>query len=233
MPQIFACRFALPSALAMSFVAAWSLASSAGGHNGKCTEDAIIVFDSSASMADRSWDMTGLRSRHASVRAALAEVLPRVEGIRAMGLIVYGPSQHSCHSIDLRVTPSRYSAARILENIDRTAPAGRTPLTAAVRQAAELLDYRKKPAVVVLVTDGEESCGGSPCATARKLASMGRDLTIHVIGYAPGRIDDMQGFEAGCMAKNTKGLYVTTKTTNELVAALRKTLSCPQLSMAD
>jgi Ca-activated chloride channel family protein len=42
-------------------------------------------------------------------------------------------------------------------------PAGKTPLVGAVRQAAELLDYRTEKGVVVLVTDGEETCGGEPC----------------------------------------------------------------------
>ena len=48
-------------------------------------------------------------------------------------------------------------------------PAGKTPLTSAVEQAAEVLNYRSKPGVIVVVTDGEETCGGSPCALGKQL----------------------------------------------------------------
>ena len=46
-------------------------------------------------------------------------------------------------------------------------PAGKTPLTSAVEQAAEVLDYRAKPGVIVVVTDGEETCGGRLASLAR------------------------------------------------------------------
>jgi Ca-activated chloride channel homolog len=40
-----------------------------------------------------------------------------------------------------------------MKEVDSLVPAGKTPLTTAVEQAAEALDYRK------VVTDGEETCG--------------------------------------------------------------------------
>jgi len=53
--------------------------------------------------------------------------------------------------------------------VNGVVPGGQTPLTAAVRGAAEELRFRDKPAVVVLLTDGEETCGGDPCRLARQL----------------------------------------------------------------
>ena len=40
------------------------------------------------------------------------------------------------------------------------------PLTTAVERAASVLDYRS---VIVVVTDGEETCGRSPCDLATQL----------------------------------------------------------------
>jgi Ca-activated chloride channel family protein len=48
-------------------------------------------------------------------------------------------------------------------------PAGRNPLTSAVEQAAAVLDYRNKPGVIVLLTDGEETCGRQPCDLGKAL----------------------------------------------------------------
>ena len=52
--------------------------------------------------------------------------------------------------------------------VNALVPAGKTPLTSAVEQAANVLDYRNKPGVIVVVTDGEETCGRSPCALAKQ-----------------------------------------------------------------
>ena len=51
--------------------------------------------------------------------------------------------------------------------IDALRPSGRTPLTDAVAQAAEVLDFRHKPGLIVVLTDGEETCGGSPATPLR------------------------------------------------------------------
>ena len=57
----------------------------------------------------------------------------------------------------------------IMNAVNALVPAGKTPLTSAVEQAAEVLNYRAKPGVIVVVTDGEETCGGAPCALAKQL----------------------------------------------------------------
>jgi Ca-activated chloride channel family protein len=53
------------------------------------------------------------------------------------------------------------AAARIMEEVNGLRTAGKTPLTDAVAQAADILEFRHKPGVVVVLTDGEETCGRS------------------------------------------------------------------------
>jgi Ca-activated chloride channel family protein len=60
-------------------------------------------------------------------------------------------------------------------------PAGKTPLVEAVKQAAEVLDYRSTAGVVVLVTDGEKRAAARPASWQIDQAN-GR-LTVHVVGY--------------------------------------------------
>jgi Ca-activated chloride channel family protein len=112
-------------------------------------------------------------------------------------------------------------------------PAGKTPLTEAVRQAAEVLDYKTEKGVVVLVTDGEETCGGAPCDLGKFLKANGRGLTVHVIGY------QLTGFswtgaesilDVQCLAQETGGLYISAKNRDDLVKAFQKTLGCPMMS---
>ena len=60
---------------------------------------------------------------------------------------------------------------------------GKTPLTDAVKQAAEALKYTEDKATVILITDGLETCSADPCALAKELEQSGVDFTTHVVGF--------------------------------------------------
>ncbi len=236
MMLISALRLTLLLAVAVAWLGAGTATANAqagvtSASTAGCTTDAMLVFDASGSMTSSAPGSLGFASRLQSVKTALSNVLPKIVPYRNLGLIVYGPGPFSCSNIDLRLSPQRNSAERIMSDINRTVPAGRTPLTEAVRQAAEVLDYRRRSAVIVLLTDGEETCGGAPCEMARSLAQYGADLTIHVISYAPSNPAD-HATGSRCLTTATNGLFVTVGTTYELVDALQKTLACPQLSLS-
>jgi Ca-activated chloride channel family protein len=203
-------------------VAMFSTAAAAGDDLDTCQSDAMIVFDASGSMG--ATDYAVKLPRIARVKNSMQTVIPEVAPLRRLGLIVYGEGAYNdCDSIELRLKPTADAAAPLLDAIKKINPRGRTPLTRSVEMAAEELDYRNKPATVVLLTDGEETCGGDPCRTAKALKAEAKDLTIHVIGYRE------QGgyFTARCMSDQTGGKYEAVKTEDELIAALRKTLGCP------
>jgi len=199
-----------------------------------CTEDAMIVFDASGSMAGNT--VQGLfsdKTRIDEVRKALGEVLPEVTKFRKVGLITYGPGPYGQCNVDLAFPPIPNAADRIMSVVNALNPAGKTPLTEAVRQAAEVLDYKTEKGVVVLVTDGEETCGGAPCDLGKFLKANSRALTVHVIGY------QLTGFswtgaesilDVECLAEETGGLYISAKNRDDLVKAFQKTLGCPMMS---
>ncbi len=138
----------------------------------------MIVFDASGSMSGNGWgygsETAGMVSRIDKVRASLAKILPSVTRHRRVGLITYGPGVWNQCNVHLDLAPEANSTDRIMAAINALVPAGKTPLTAAVAQAAEVLDFRSKPGLIVLLTDGEETCGGSPCALGKKLSGEAR-----------------------------------------------------------
>jgi Ca-activated chloride channel family protein len=196
-----------------------------------CTEDAMIVFDASGSMAGNT--VQGLFSditRIDEVRKALAEVLPGVTKFRKVGLITYGPGPYGQCNVVLDFRPMPNAAAQIMSVVNAINPAGKTPLVEAVKQAAKVLDYQ---GVVVLLTDGEETCGGAPCELGKLLKATGESLTVHVIGY------QLTGFswtgaqsilDVKCLAEETGGLYIAAKNRQDLIEAFKKTLGCPMMS---
>jgi Ca-activated chloride channel family protein len=187
----------------------------------------MLVFDGSGSMAGT--DMNSVTPQIAKVRQALARVLPSVAPVRDLGLMVYGPGPYNkCDNIDLRLKPAAHSAEEIMTEVNGVVPAGQTPLTSSVRQAAEALKFRDKAAEIVLLTDGEETCGGDPCGLARALKAAGKQLTIHVIGFRARGTPSLDGpFKSRCLADETGGQYLSAGTEAELEEALRKALACP------
>ena len=196
-----------------------------------CNEDAMIVFDASGSMAGNVGQGIGTTiPRIDEARHALAEVLPSATKFRRVGLITFGPGPYQQCNVHLDLKPTANAAEPIMRTVNALTPAGRTPLVSAVQQAADVLDYRNKPGLIVIVTDGEETCGGSPCDLGKDLHAAAKQLTIHIIGY---RVKDFSWtgehsiLDAECLAEQNGGLYIGAETEDDLIAALRKTLDCP------
>jgi Ca-activated chloride channel homolog len=192
------------------------------------------VFDASGSMAgNMNQGIATTIPRIGEVRAALAQVLPTVTRLRRVGLITYGPGPYQQCNVELKLRPIPNAADIIMREVNALTPAGKTPLTAAVEQAAEVLDYRAKPGLIVVVTDGEETCGGSPCDLGKRLHAEAMQLTVHIIGF---RMKDFSWtgeqsiLDAKCLAEENGGLYIGAESRQDLVEALEKTLGCPMLS---
>ena len=205
-----------------------------------CTDDAMIVFDASGSMAEMGYN--GLdEPRIFEARAAMHTVLPDVAPLRKIGLVTYGPGEKNyCENVTLRFPPIENADVPILTVVDTIQPAGNTALTEAVRDAARALGGGAVPGTVVLVTDGKETCGGQPCRLANELS--GTDITVHVVGFRVRA--DFFNWEGGdakpeiervpaiarCLADDTGGTYTSAETLQELIDALRETLGCNYFS---
>lgn len=209
-----------------------------------CARDAMLVFDGSASMDELSFDISRA-TRIDDARDALRDALPDITPFRRVGLLTYGPGGNvdSCANIDLRFGPRTDAAVDILTEINTMQPKGLTALAASVQAAADALDYRNQSGIVVLVTDGNETCGGRPCALGTALSETAQDLTVHVIGFRvvvdffswdnPEQEDVGAGNTVSkCLADRTGGLYVSTETVDELADALRATLGCALIGAA-
>jgi Ca-activated chloride channel family protein len=199
-----------------------------------CNEDAMIVFDASGSMSGTvGLGIATPVTRIDEVRSALGAVLPSATKFRRVGLITYGPGPYQQCNVRLDLKPTPNAAAPIMSVVNSLTPAGRTPLTSAVEQAAEVLDFKHKPGVVVVVTDGEETCGGSPCDLGKKLHAGADQLTVHVVGYRPKGFSwtgEQSILSAKCLADENGGLYIAAETKDELIEALDKTLGCPMVT---
>ena len=184
----------------------------------QAAEKAIIVFDASGSM----WGQIGGEAKIAIARQTLATVLGTIPPDLELGFIAYGHRDKGrCDDIELMVPVGPGTAGAIAAAADSLTPKGKTPISDAVRIAAEDLRYTEEKATVILITDGIETCNADPCAAATAMEEAGVDLTVHVVGFG---LSDDEGKQVACLAENTGGSYFAAGDAQQLTQALTRTV---------
>src|SRR5215217_3900604 len=116
-------------------------------------ERAIIVLDASGSM----WAQIDGKARITIARETLDSVLATLPDDLELGLMAYGHREKgNCGDIEMLVEPAAGTADAIKAAVADINPKGMTPLSDAVRLAAEDLSYTEEKATVILITDGLE-----------------------------------------------------------------------------
>ncbi|MBL8580091.1 MAG: VWA domain-containing protein [Mesorhizobium sp.] len=179
---------------------------------------AIIVLDASGSM----WGQIDGKAKLEIARDTLKTVLQTVPQDMELGLMAYGHREKgSCSDIELVVPPAPGSGGAISAAADKMKFLGKTPLSAAVKQAAEDLKYTEDKATVILITDGLETCNADPCAVGNELEKAGVDFTAHVVGFG---LTAEEGRQVACLAENTGGKYIQASDADTLKDALVQTV---------
>lgn len=210
-------RFRVSAALTALPLAALPLATPA--QTPSDTARTIVVLDGSGSM----WGQIDGRPKLEIAREVLGRVLAELPPERELGLMAYGHRRRGdCADIELVVPPAPDSAGAITQAANAMRFQGRTPLTEAVREAAQALNFTENPATVVLITDGIETCEADPCALARELEAAGVGFTAHVVGFG---LTAAEGAEVACLAQETGGQYLLADDAAGLATALEATVA--------
>ncbi|MET3897594.1 Ca-activated chloride channel family protein [Devosia sp. UYZn731] len=182
-------------------------------------ERAIIVLDASGSM----WAQIDGKARITIARETLDSVLSTISPDVELGLMAYGHRKKGdCGDIEMLVEPAAGTAEAIKAAVADINPKGMTPLSDAVRLAAEDLKYTEEKSTVILITDGLETCEVDPCALGTELEQKGVDFTVHVLGFG---LSDDEGKQVACLAENTGGKYLSAQDGASLVQALTETVA--------
>jgi len=179
-------------------------------------ENAMLVLDASGSM----WGQIDGKTKIEIARSAVADMLKTWPQDHQLGLLAYGHrTKGDCADIETLLPVAVLDFAVFQAKVAALNPKGMTPISAAVRHAADALKSSEQKATVILVSDGEETCKLDPCAVARQLEADGIDFTAHVIGFdvARGSVADRQ---LQCLASETGGKYLNASNAKELNSAL-------------
>ena len=195
------------------------------------TVNVELILDASGSMAA---DVGGGETRMEAAKRVMNDVidaLPEREGVN-VGFRVYGHEgdnteagrEVSCASSDLLVPIEGVNKDALREQVATFEPTGWTPIAESLRRAGEDFQGRTGEGIanaIVLVTDGEETCGGDPCAVAASLAQGETAVTTHVVGFA---LTQQQAELVSCIAEQGGGLNLSAANAQELSAALFQVL---------
>ncbi len=177
-------------------------------------EDLMIVLDASGSM----WGQIEGIAKIDIARKVMGKVLSDLDGKANIGVLTYGHRKKGdCSDIETIIPVGQVDRQKYMSVINKLSPKGKTPITRAVRKAAEELRYTEKKATVVLISDGLETCKSDPCALARELESLGIDFTVHVIGFD---LKDKDTTSLRCLADETGGKYLAADNASELGKAV-------------
>ncbi len=179
-----------------------------------------LVVDSSGSM----WGWAGDGLKIEVARRAVSEILTQLPPDTTVALRAYGHRDKTCTDSELLVPPGPLDVASLEAALDGLTPHGRTPIARSLELAARDLQPlgggRLGDRIVVLLSDGIETCRGDPCAVAADLASSEVQVRANVVGFALGA--DVDPASLRCMAEVTGGIYVEADDADTLAEGLAR-----------
>ncbi len=146
-----------------------------------------LILDASGSMWNKLADD---RYRIVAAKDVLTSFVSNLPGDPALnvGLRVYGSQKDAldegaCEDSQLFVGLDGLARQKLLGTIRDTEARGATPIAYSLTLAAQDFPQTADKRLIVLVTDGEESCGGDVRAVAEQLKQQGFEIDLRIIGF--------------------------------------------------
>jgi hypothetical protein len=183
-----------------------------------------LILDGSGSMGE---DLPGTgKTKLAVAKEVMADLIPQIPAELNSTLWIYAhryppePKSESCKDIEEVFPLGPVDAQAYVDMIQGIQANGWTPIADSIIAAAGSLptgDFNS----IILVSDGEETCGGDPCAVAEALKDSDVELTVHVVGYG---VDDATRQQLECIARVSGGSYHDATDAEGLLRALEEAL---------
>jgi hypothetical protein len=180
-----------------------------------------FVLDASGSMLQKLGGARRIDLAKSALTDLARNALPDGTGF---ALRVFGHKEAgSCRTdLELPLAPiDRNAAAARIQGLGAMNLA-KTPIGASLLKVRDDLKGVKGPMLVVLVTDGEETCGGDPKAAIQSLRSAGLDVRVNIVGFAVDEVVLKDTFREWARVGN--GAYFDAQDGEQLRKAMRATL---------
>jgi von Willebrand factor type A domain len=180
--------------------------------------EVVMVVDGSGSMGEQ-WGGTG--SRLDAAKRSIGQFVDGLPGDVDVALIEFG----GCNDIqrDSFYSPSQRGVLK--GRVNGLQPRNGTPLGLSVERAGRIISS-KRPGIIVVVSDGADTCRGDPCAAAQAIAAAKPNVHINVISIG-GETNNA----AQCMAQSTGGHVYQPGNAIEMERAIRQASGEPDVRL--
>lgn len=167
-----------------------------------------LILDASGSMNGRLPDG---EVKLAAARKAIEGLLGNMTAGTTIAFRAYGHQspreKHDCRDTQLLVPfgSLEQNGDPTRKQLGQLKARGYTPITWVIETAAK--DFEGTSGVekvLILVSDGNETCEGDPCAAAETLKKSDASLVIHTVGFG---VDEATRAQLECVAARTGGKY--------------------------
>ncbi len=173
----------------------------------------VLILDASGSM----WGQIDGKTKIEIAKEVLTDLIEKLPQDSAVGFVAYGHRRKGdCDDVEEIIALKRLDKNRLISEIQKLKPKGKTPISRSVRLTAERLRDLEETATIILVSDGKETCDPDPCGLVKTLKESGIRFIMHVIGFD---VTKEEKEELECMAREGGGTYFTADNASEFSAA--------------
>jgi Mg-chelatase subunit ChlD len=183
-----------------------------------------FIVDASGSMLQRMGSQRRIDIAKSALTHMTSEVLPAGT---PLALRAFGHREAGSCRTDLEIPLGPLDPAAVGKVIAglQAKDGAKTPIAAALRLTADDLRAAPGPKLLILLTDGEETCGGDPAAELERLRDLGLDVRVNIVGFG---VDDAKTEKLfRDWAASAGGQYLPAKDAGELRAAVAAALRAP------
>lgn len=191
----------------------------------------VMIFDASNSM---NGAIAGLGPKIGVAKDVMREIVSGLPDDLQVGLRVYGHNisrhqkERSCNDTELVVPFGPLDRDRLLSAVEAITPQGQTPIGRSLRQLAEDFGDTEGSKLVLLISDGIESCDEDPTSpnypprVIQELNAAGLEIVVNIVGFditENSTRDFLQG-----IAQMTGGQLYTADNSDELRGAIEQAM---------
>ncbi|HEY9757138.1 MAG TPA: VWA domain-containing protein [Oculatellaceae cyanobacterium] len=185
----------------------------------------LFLIDASYSMKEK---FGGTERKMNAAKQVIEQAILRIPPDVSVGLRVFGQSfseviQIDCRQTALLVPLGAHNRAGLIQAVRTIQPAGLTPLETALRMCAEE-DFNNVAGskIIILISDGRDTCGGDPCKFISLLPRYGIKLKVDVVGLSLH--DKGAQEELHCVAESSGGRYFDANNIGELIQSVSRSV---------
>ena len=190
------------------------------------TKNIVLILDDSGSMAGSVNGEVKMEAVKNAAKTFTASVDPSYN----LSVVLYGHKGNnteagkaaSCSGIDEIHQLGQVNTGALATEISALKANGWTPLGAAIEKAGTILKGKtadKNENLVILLTDGEETCGGNASDAAKKLFGQAEKIVTNVISFD---LSEKEAASLQAIASAGHGLFIAAANESDLVSALKE-----------